>query len=190
MLPGKLIAIEGLDETGKTTALSSLSSLDWEEPRPLTIHLPSGLSPWTQDVYELLLHRDISAPLARQLLHLACHAETIPLISKALETRAVFLDRSWWSTLAYGSTDRIEGTDAKLLRSIVENLWGSISIDLVFLFLEPHDSAAYDQVLRESYETLAATSGTSTMSIPRVSRIATVELLVNHLIDHKMLITR
>lgn len=100
--PGSLIVLQGLDRSGKSTQMKRLSKLAWAEPRPEFTHMPSGMTDLTKDIYSFTEDRQISSPLAQQLLHIACHAENIELIADARQHHGLFLDRWWWSTVAYG----------------------------------------------------------------------------------------
>src|SRR6266568_8943719 len=79
--PGSLVIFEGLDRSGKTTQLKRLSLLDWAAPEPIFTHMPSGMSALSKSIYSLTENEKISSPLARQLLHLSCHAENIGSIA-------------------------------------------------------------------------------------------------------------
>jgi dTMP kinase len=99
---GSLVVFEGLDRSGKSTQIKRLSALDWVAPAPRFIHMPSGMTDLTKNIYSLTENSKISSPLARQLLHIACHAENIEPIADARVRHGLFLDRWWWSTVAYG----------------------------------------------------------------------------------------
>jgi hypothetical protein len=83
--PGTLIVLEGLDKTGKTTQRQALEAAGWDEPAPLVTHMPSGQTDLTRAIYETTEHADIHSSLARQLLHLACHAENLVALATARE---------------------------------------------------------------------------------------------------------
>src|SRR4051794_7388128 len=100
--PGALVVLEGLDRTGKSTQMSALRELRWDYPVPIFTHMPSGLTDLTQAIYRLTEAKRIASPLARQLLHLACHAENLGPLDLERREHAVVLDRWWWSTMAYG----------------------------------------------------------------------------------------
>src|SRR5690349_5361670 len=61
--PGSLIVFEGLDRSGKSTQIKRLSALDWAVPGPGFIHLPSGLTDLTRNIYTLTENSQISSPL-------------------------------------------------------------------------------------------------------------------------------
>lgn len=104
---GKWIVFEGLDATGKTTQLDKLrnagASLFGDELLPFFTHQPSGGTPLGSLIYQITEEVKITSALARQFLHLASHAEHYQVvISHEMKRRAVFQDRFWWSTIAYG----------------------------------------------------------------------------------------
>lgn len=141
--PGNIIILEGLDKAGKSTQVAALESVAWSSPPPLFTHMPSGLTSVTSDIYDLTETADIDSPLARQLLHLACHAENVEAIRAASRKQAVFIDRWWWSTVAYGwyGAHLEDSVPAEVFFGMIEAVWGSIRPSLVCLFLKPfqHD---------------------------------------------------
>ncbi|MBB3097653.1 thymidylate kinase [Actinoplanes campanulatus] len=96
-----MIVFEGLDRAGKSTQLDMLTQVVEPASADL-VHMPSGSTPFTRGVYSLLEHEGPVSGLARQLAHLACHAETHDTLVAAAEVKALVLDRWWWSTVAYG----------------------------------------------------------------------------------------
>lgn len=96
--PGSLIVLEGLDRSGKSTQMNRLSALDWSEPRPGFTHMPSGMTDLSTEIYALTENKQISSPLARQLLHVACHAENIGPLADTRAQHGLFLDRWWWTS--------------------------------------------------------------------------------------------
>jgi thymidylate kinase len=109
MRPGSVVVFEGLDRTGKSTQLERLSGLSWKPPGPVFAHMPSGLTSLTSSIYTVTEHEDISSPLARQLLHLACHAENMHALVAGSSQGGLVLDRWWWSTMAYGWYANFQG---------------------------------------------------------------------------------
>lgn len=103
LVPGKLVVFEGLDATGKSTGKEALAKQFPADATFLT-HQPSGETPLGQDIYNLTERNRYIPGLSRQFLHLASHVEhyqntIIPALAAGL---TVFLDRCWWSTVAYG----------------------------------------------------------------------------------------
>lgn len=189
--PGTLVVMEGLDRTGKSTQISALEKMQWADPTPVFTHMPSGLTGLTQAIYVVTETEAISSPLARQLLHLACHAENIDALKEARRRRAVVLDRWWWSTLAYGwhagNMARL-GVDEAVFRGLIDTVWSEQRADVVFLFIDPHrDDDHNREEVRAAYEHLAATYPSLTVQIPRTDPATTTQLLLTHLRDRGLL---
>ena len=99
-VPGSFVVFEGLDGAGKSTQLAALAEA---VPGAVVTHQPSGGNDVGKIVYSITENGTITSPLARQLLHLAADSEHYETeILPALESRAVLMDRCWWSTIAYG----------------------------------------------------------------------------------------
>jgi hypothetical protein len=81
--PGALVVLEGLDGAGKSTQRDILSQLARDPPGPRFMHMPSAATALTEAIYEATEHHRIDSLLARQLLHLACHAENRPHLEEA-----------------------------------------------------------------------------------------------------------
>jgi thymidylate kinase len=122
---GAVVVFEGLDRAGKSTQLDRLSALSWSHPRPTFAHMPSGLTSLTSRIYALTEGVPISSPLARQLLHLACHAENMAELVAGRDRSGLVLDRWWWSTMAYGwhAHGQALGIDASTFRRLIEAVW-------------------------------------------------------------------
>lgn len=150
--PGSLVVFEGLDATGKTTQLERIRDaarlpevpLFGDNP-PLFIHQPSGGNAVGEMVYKLTEQKGtIETGLARQYLHLASHAEQWALdILPTLEAGgSVFMDRCWWSTIAYGwfSAGLVDTLPIHYheFRKMVMLPTQQRMPDLVFLFTRPH----------------------------------------------------
>lgn len=147
--PGTLVVLEGLDGTGKSTqqerferaCYAPTTGTKMFDGQPLFTHMPSGTCDLGRSIYELTESDEPLDPLARQLLHLACHATEIPeTILPALEAgESVFLDRFWWSTVAYGWS----GVRGRLTRSqlatLAQRVWSPVKApDLICVFMHPH----------------------------------------------------
>jgi dTMP kinase len=182
---GSLVVLEGLDRTGKSTQRDRLSALNWTDPGPVFIHMPSGLTQLTTEIYALTERTKIGSALARQLLHLACHAGNMAAISDARQRRGVFLDRWWWSTVAYGwyAGHLAEaGVSEVAFFGMINAIWSSQSADLVFLFNSPfeHDELNRDEVLR-GYAALAEEYSEITVIVPPGDQETTTDFLIDHL---------
>lgn len=110
-------------------------------------------------IYGLTENTPIASPLARQFLHLASHAEHYRTeIRPALAQGGVLMDRSWWSTIAYGwyGTDLSESIDLETFLKVAQLPAEGLLPNVVFVFLDPwatdpHNSAE----VRSGYEDLS-----------------------------------
>tara|TARA_R110002051_G_scaffold60578_14_gene111095 strand:+ start:6020 stop:6619 length:600 start_codon:yes stop_codon:yes gene_type:complete len=192
--PGVLIVLEGLDKTGKSTQSEALRRvLDPSSTRH--VHMPSGMSAFTDEAYSML-ESALRAPrngVAKQLTHLACHAESVPGIQEALMAQAVVLDRWWWSTLAYGwySGDVPDsGITEAGFRNLIDSIWGPLTPSVVFLFDKPYeeDSNNSNPVL-DGYRVLAREYQDLTVQVQHggsaeITDSIVAELLRRDLIEH------
>jgi len=189
--PGALVVLEGLDRTGKSTQMSALQQLRWNDPVPVFTHMPSGLTELTQAVYHLTEAKNIASPLARQLLHLACHAENLGPLDVTRRKRAVVLDRWWWSTLAYGwygGQLARHGVEEELFKGLIGTVWAGHPADAVFLFTTPHERDDHNRSeVYEAYELLAAENPELTVRVPRLDPMATTAFLVSALRERRIL---
>jgi hypothetical protein len=63
-------------------------------------------------------------------------------MDEVVQSRALVLDRWWWSTWAYGwSSGSVQrsGISESCFRELIETIWKPVVSSVVFLFLEPHD---------------------------------------------------
>ncbi len=189
--PGSLVIFEGLDRSGKTTQLKRLSLLDWAAPEPIFTHMPSGMSALTKSIYSLTENEKISSPLARQLLHLSCHAENIGSIADGRRRHGVLLDRWWWSTVAYGwYGGRLaeSGVSESAFFGMIDSIWSSQPADVLFLFMTPfeRDDLNRDEV-RSGYVTLAGEHASTTVIVPADDPEATTTFVLRQLHDRELL---
>ena len=182
--PGALIVFEGLDRTGKSTQVSRLQALIQQQPAPLFAHMPSGATELTRAIYEVTERESIDSPLARQLLHLACHAENIGPLTAARRERAVVLDRWWWSTIAYGwrAVRGRYAMDEAVFTGMIDAIWSHLQADLVLLFTEPHVHDGHNREhVREAYESLAEQHRALTVAVPKADPSETTALILSAL---------
>jgi thymidylate kinase len=183
--PGSLIVFEGLDRSGKSTQIKRLSALDWAAPGPAFVHMPSGTTDLTRNIYSLTENSQISSVSARQLLHLACHAENIGSIADARARQGLFLDRWWWSTVAYGwygAGLASSGLSESVFFGLIESVWSAQQADAVFLFLAPHESDGLNKdEVRSGYAALAADHEGITITVPSVSPEETTSFILTSL---------
>lgn len=181
-MPGSLIVFEGLDRSGKSTQVKRLSALDWAVPGPRFTHMPSGMAELTRNIYSLTENRQINSPLARQLLHVACHAENIGPIADARVRHGLFLDRWWWSTVAYGwygaGLNR-SGLSESVFFGLIESVWSGQQADVVFLFMTPHENDRLNRdEVRSGYAALAAEHDAITVTVPPVGPEETTDFIL------------
>lgn len=166
---GTLVVLEGLDSAGKSTQLEALvEKLGGSGPAPNRLHMPSGSSDVTRAVYEVMEEGRLVSPFARQLFHLACHAENASKIAELRAAGALLLDRWWWSTWAYGvrSADLSDG-ERRALEDVIEVMWGRVVADVVFLFLHPFSADRHNVAgLEGAYRELADRHSVVTVVVP------------------------
>lgn len=182
---GALVVFEGLDRAGKTTQRNRLQGLQWHDPQPAFVHMPRGVTDLTEGVYRLTEDHPIRSPLARQLLHLACHAENMPALRDVERHSAVVLDRWWWSTVAYGwygADLQREGINEQTFRSLIAGVWSQVTPSVVFLFLHPYaaDDKNREDVTR-GYQALAGETPDRTVLVPNASPDETHQFLLGAL---------
>ena len=142
--PGAVVVFEGLDRTGKSTQLERLRAAVGNSSTVFA-HMPSGFTPFTKSVYLALegatADERPTSGLAQQLAHLACHAESIRELERAVEMQSLILDRWWWSALAYGwygGSVEQSGLSEGSFRELIKTIWAPIVPSVVFVFVEPH----------------------------------------------------
>jgi len=184
--PGSCVVFEGLDSTGKSTQLALLRDIV-EPTSTVFAHMPSGFSHFTERVYEALEHDAPSSGLAQQLAHLACHAESMGALTEALRSRALVLDRFWWSTLAYGwygGSVRDAGVDERTFSALVDAVWSPVTPSLIFAFLEPHNDDYHNrEAIADAYRHFVARQPDVAVLVPRQDARATHARIVDTLIE-------
>lgn len=183
--PGALIVLEGLDRSGKSTQANRLRSLEWASPGPTFMHMPSGVASLTQSIYRLTESESIQSPLARQLLHMACHAENMAALAEARRAGGVVLDRWWWSTVAYGWHGA--GLDAARVEEsvffgMIDAIWARQPADVVFLFTTPYERDDLNRdAVRHGYEQLAVRHPSLAVEVPSGTPDETTAFLMSQL---------
>ena len=192
LAPGTLVVFEGLDRSGKSTQIDRLRRLPGWRPAPTFLHLPSGATRLTEAVYRLTESEPITSPLARQLLHLACHAENSRALSAARAGGGLVLDRWWWSTVAYGwygGDLEAEGVDRAAFLGMIDMVWRAHPADLVFLFTTPYQRDELNRtVVRQGYASLAETHAARTVEVPPGTPDATTDFVLARLLERNLLI--
>src|ERR1700681_4914725 len=181
--PGAVVILEGPNKAGKTTQREGIRRLAWEEPIPLITHMASGVTELTRVIYGVTENQAIGSSLARQLLHLACHAENLPLLTAARRERGVLVDRWWWSTVAYGWFGGLDrAVDEAAFLGTIEMVWGDFPADVVFLFLsaferDPHNVSS----IAEGYRSLASRYPAMSVEVPVLSEAETTDFMLSEL---------
>lgn len=176
--------LEGPDAAGKTTQRRALEALAWRPPGPAIAHMPSGATHVGRAVYDLTERGPVDSPLARQLLHLAAHAENLPVLRAERAARGIILDRWWWSTVAYGwFAGGLRGQLAEdAFFGAIQMVWRGFSADLVLVFspLADKDAGPVRNVI-QGYEWLAEHHKGSVVRVPPGTVDATTGFLVEQL---------
>lgn len=169
-LPGKWVVLEGIDATGKSTQLDLLAK---KFPEAYCTHQPSGDSEVGKLVYELTERGSIRTSLARQLLHLASHAEHYDqhIIPALIAGKLVFQDRCWWSTIAYGwypSPELQRTFPYDQFLSLVRAPCANFTPDLILLFDKPYKDDPHNTPdVIEGYKHLLYQYRSNTVVMPK-----------------------
>lgn len=163
---GAVVVFEGLDATGKSTQLDRMEAGVYRptygtpmfDGEPMFLHMPSGSSPLGEMIYKYTENTRNIPAFTRQLLHLSVHADELDgtILPHLQRPEAVFLDRFWWSTVAYGWEGLRGRFSKRALRDLCQAVWEGVEPVVVYLFLEPlkHDRHNTRHV-RRGYEWLA-----------------------------------
>lgn len=166
---GTLVVLEGLDRTGKTTQARALKCV-LDPDATEYAHMPEGFTDFTRTLYAMLEsdERRPASGIARQLAHLACHAEAVPRVEEGLRSRAVVLDRWWWSNVAYGwYGGDIHGVTYEVYTSLLRSIWAPLTAAVVFVFDKPVEADANNSdLVHVGYQALAQEYPTVTARVP------------------------
>lgn len=190
--PGSVVVLEGLDGTGKTTQFDRLRNWPWSQ-QPTFAHMPSGLASLSRAIYGLTEEDPIGSPLARQLLHLACHAENMDALVAGRDSSGLILDRWWWSTVAYGwygADLASRGVPEHVFRGLIHSIWAPVTADLVLVFSNPFtDDPLNLRGVREGYTHLFEAANEVAVEVPSAEPDATTEAIRLLLRERGLLIT-
>lgn len=166
--PGRLVVVEGPENTGKSTFATALTEALQRNGVPCRkLSFPGRESGSLGALIYRLEHQRAElgvsqiAPSARQILHLAAHLDAIeqyiaPVLAQGTW---IILDRYWWSMWAHGIAS---GVPRELLESLVKiekSAWRAIQPAVIFCtnrpqpFSETPDQHWHD--VRLAYESLA-----------------------------------
>ena len=149
MTPGRLVAFEGLDQSGKQTqALRLREALEAAGLRVVSFDFPDYATPIGREIGAALAGSRTFPPDCLQLLYVANRCEHRPAIARALAAGAwVVCDRYLASSIAYGEA---QGLDPAWLGTIQRILPPA---DLtVLLDIAPHEAASRKQQHRDAFE--------------------------------------
>ena len=142
-LAGKLIVLEGLDFTGKSTQARLLAQAVREAGYSVVETGEPGGTPVGEAVRRILLDRENASllPISELLLFVTCRAQvTEQIILPALaEGKTVVSSRYRLSSIAYQGYGR--GLDIELIRQLNESATQGLHADLTFLIDVPAEIA-------------------------------------------------
>lgn len=188
--PSTLVVFEGLDAAGKTTQAEYFRAHGVN----LSVqHQPSGAPGIGREIYALTEnYREELSPIARQLLHLACHAQHYNdvIIPSLADGESVLLDRWWWSTVAYGYFDgqvANESMSAEEFAELTKLPTRGIRASALFLFMHPWQEDAHNtEALIEGYQYLNHTfiEGVhAVIEVPQLSEQETHNFILDRLAE-------
>lgn len=171
---GKLYIFEGIDNVGKTTIIKEISNVLENKDILFSTYSFPGKEPNTLGtlIYDLHHNKDkyINYELnnaSLQMLHVASHIDLLKrcIIPDLKQGKVVLLDRSWWSTYAYGIANGITKEQIKMIIAPEIYLFDKIAISKIFLIKREQKTSDYDKIttkkILKTYEDLAEEYQTS-----------------------------
>ncbi len=155
--PGKLIAFEGIDASGKTTQVKLLKkALERKGKRVFLTKNPTRKGPIGRLIHKVLRGK-IKVPLVSfQYLYSADRqVQQIEIIEHLKKGNIVITDRYFWSSIAYGISDR-EATDYKNVTNFL--LISQSILSMYYQFLIPDVSFYLDISTKEAIKRLSLMS--------------------------------
>lgn len=149
---GKLFIFEGIDHVGKTTIVSEVSKALTDESIAHSVYSFPGKESRTLGglVYDFHHNTDRYIDyeinnISLQLLHVASHIDLLQrrIIPDLKNGMIVLLDRSWWSTYAYGLANGISKKELKLILAPELSITKSIPSKKFFLIERKQKSNDY-----------------------------------------------
>jgi dTMP kinase len=149
MTRGRLIAFEGLDQSGKQTqALRLREALEAQGLTVVSFDFPDYQTPIGQEIGAALRHQRAFPPDCLQLLYVANRCEHRPAIEAALSAgQWVVCDRYLASSIAYGEA---QGLDPEWL-SVIQRVLPPADVTLL-LDIAPDVAAQRKQQHRDAFE--------------------------------------
>jgi len=183
LLPGSLVVFEGPDDTGKSTLINHLRQQQLFDGALFT-HQPSGETSLGETIYritETFSSLEMNA-LTRQFLHLASHAEHYEhYLLPELQKGGVFLDRCWWSTIAYGWYAGGINMELEAFSDMVQLPTQGKMPSVVFLLMNSYGEQPSTALL-EGYWSLAEQYSETTVLVPVASVAERAALVVDQLL--------
>lgn len=139
---GKLYIFEGIDGVGKTTIVMGLCEKLSKAGIPFSSYSFPGKEPGSLGKLVYDLHHNVNNninkpidPISLQLLHIAAHIDIINtnVLPDLHSGKIVLLDRSWWSTYAYGLANGICKKTIKQIIAPEIDVLKEICIGKIFL---------------------------------------------------------
>lgn len=166
---GKLYILEGIDNVGKTTIINGVRIALETKKIPCSTYSFPGKAPNTLGalIYDFHHNKDkyIDYDInntSLQLLHVASHIDLLIrcIIPDLQQGKTVLLDRSWWSTYAYGLANGISKKQIELILEPEILVFKKIEIGKIFLIkrdlrINDYDKAITQKILM-AYDDLAA----------------------------------
>lgn len=140
---GKLLVLEGVDASGKTTLCEDLHGFLIERDLPVrAFSFPGNTLGTLGELVNRIHHKHKDEfgvphmnPCSKQILHIAAHIDLIEAKIKPLLEDGVWilLDRFWWSTYVYGLESGVSEKSLELMIQLEKEAWGEHKPDHLFL---------------------------------------------------------
>ncbi|SEO79725.1 Thymidylate kinase [Amphibacillus marinus] len=155
---GTLYIFEGVDNVGKTTIIKKIKKRLENEYIPCSVYSFPGKQKRTLGQFVYKFHHDIKKyidndlnNISLQLLHIASHIDILTrcILPDLKQGKTVLLDRSWWSTYAYGIANGISETQMNMILLPEMEILKEINIGKVFLINRNQDKLEYSKTIHE-----------------------------------------
>ena len=149
MIRGRLIAFEGLDQSGKQTQARRLREmLEADGHIVVSFDFPDYQTPIGMEIGEALAGRRAFPPDCLQLLYVANRCEHRPAIEAALAAgQWVVCDRYLASSIAYGDAQGLDPAWLELIQRVLPPADITVLLDIA-----PADAAHRKQQHRDAFE--------------------------------------
>ena len=192
---GKLFIFEGIDSVGKTTIIKEICNyLNYKSISFSSYSFP-GKEPDTlgELVYDFhhnkkhYINYDINS-LSLQMLHVASHIDILKrcIIPDLKKGKIVLLDRSWWSTYAYGTSYGIPKKQLNMILAPELDIVKKLTIEKIFLIERDMQKSEYSQTITNkiinAYNELAD-KYSKKQNIRKITNDSTVYDATNQILD-------